>query len=473
MKKLLLFIFFLTAWGSSCWAQTASYKVQNKETAPGVNERRGYGNNVIYLTFGGCDWTANNKYIQHNTGKNSATVTDSYKDGSMSNATPNIDGFQAYIAGNCNPKDELGYNWGFGPSADGTEVAYEQSATTRLRRFNIPCRGAFFKFEPMAEGTLSVYLFQNGCINQQKNSSGTYELNKNQFSYRPIYILDEAGEAVALEGMQTTAKVRYSASQMPNGVEVVNNPMEPIYYSWVVDYWRNHGAGTTCEFLKLNSNNKAEAVNFQAGVTKAEDIFLLDCGISKYTFKVKAGKTYFVFAQRSKSGLAGFQFSKTSNGGGTVTMTEGNTYSAPTNKSDVTVVYKNRSLKADVWQPICLPFSVSEQQVKTIFGDGTEIAHFDNTANDRLTLKKHIYHSIIAGVPCFIKSKQAFNGDITFQHVTIEKDVPEVVGSRGHPRCSSMAASVTISCWAPSATPRWLLATISSVPRMERPLSTR
>lgn len=227
------------------------------------------------------------------------------------------------------------------------------------------------------------------------------------------------------------------------------------------------------EFLKLNSNNKAEAVNFQAGVTKAEDIFLLDCGISKYTFKVKAGKTYFVFAQRSKSGLAGFQFWKTGNGGGTVQMTEGNTYSAPTNKSDVTVVYKNRSLKADVWQPICLPFSVSEQQVKTIFGDGTEIAHFDNTANDRLTLKKHIYHSIIAGVPCFIKSKQAFNGDITFQHVTIEKDVPEVVGSRGHPRCSSMAASVTISCWAPSATPRWLLATISSVPRMERPLSTR
>jgi len=227
------------------------------------------------------------------------------------------------------------------------------------------------------------------------------------------------------------------------------------------------------EFLKLNSNNKAEAVNFQAGVTKAEDIFLLDCGISKYTFKVKAGKTYFVFAQRSKSGLAGFQFWKTGNGGGTVQMTEGNTYSAPTNKSDVTVKLKNRSLKADVWQPICLPFSVSEQQVKTIFGDGTEIAHFDNTANDRLTLKKHIYHSIIAGVPCFIKSKQAFNGDITFQHVTIEKDVPEVVGSRGHPRCSSMAASVTISCWAPSATPRWLLATISSVPRMERPLSTR
>jgi hypothetical protein len=92
------------------------------------------------------------------------------------------------------------------------------------------------------------------------------------------------------------------------------------------------------------------------------------------------------------------------------------------------VVLKNRTLKAGKWQPICLPFSVNAGEVKRIFGNGTEIAHFDNTVNNRLTLKKHIYHYIIAGVPCFIKSANGFTSkDITFPHVTIESTSPEEV----------------------------------------------
>ena len=113
-------------------------------------------------------------------------------------------------------------------------------------------------------------------------------------------------------------------------------------FSLLAEPWQN----TTCKFLILNNPDLSnisitnpgsdpnryrtvQELNFQAGVTKAENIFILDSGISKYTFNVKAGKTYFVFSLRTKSGLCGFQFEPSSTSGGTIELTESDSYTPP------------------------------------------------------------------------------------------------------------------------------------------------
>lgn len=448
MKRILIAITLLIMIGClGVQGQTQTYKV-NGGTTPTPNQRVPFQQNasepVIYLTWGGCDWSTLTgdpyTYIQQNTGKPAERVKDEYK--SNSPDVEPLDGYKQSFQGKNNPKDEHGFNWGFGPDIiydqyGPIETYYKYSATTRLPRFNVPARGGFYKFEPCRDGQLTVYIYQNGCLNY---SSST--LKTNTFSYRPVCIVDEHGEAVTLQAIETSAKVKKNHVPMSG----FGNYWEPVYYDWVSPYWQNHGQNTTCKFLILNnpdlSNisitnpgsdpNRFRSVlelNFQAGVTKAENIFILDSGISKYTFNVKAGKTYFVFSLRTKSGLCGFKFEPNSTSGGTIELTESDSYTPPTGQlSNVTVVLKNRTLKAGKWQPICLPFSVSAGEVKRIFGNGTEIAHFDNTVNNRLTLKKHIYHYIIAGVPCFIKSANGFtNQDITFPHVTIESTSPEEV----------------------------------------------
>ena len=49
---------------------------------------------------------------------------------------------------------------------------------------------------------------------------------------------------------------------------------------------------------------------------------------------------------------------------------------APTAKSGVNVLVK-RTIKADEWSTICLPFAMSEAQVKAAFGDDVQLGDFD------------------------------------------------------------------------------------------------
>ena len=61
-----------------------------------------------------------------------------------------------------------------------------------------------------------------------------------------------------------------------------------------------------------------------------------------------------------------------------ITILDENSTTAPTAADDVNVLVK-RSVKAGNWGTICLPFAMTEDQVKAAFGDGAKLADFDGT----------------------------------------------------------------------------------------------
>ena len=68
--------------------------------------------------------------------------------------------------------------------------------------FALPAVGSFFKFEPEANGKLTVFVEQQGAIH---NVSGT--LHKDVVRKRPVYFLDETGKSIPAKFAYTSSKV--------------------------------------------------------------------------------------------------------------------------------------------------------------------------------------------------------------------------------------------------------------------------
>lgn len=83
-----------------------------------------------------------------------------------------------------------------------------------------------------------------------------------------------------------------------------------------------------------------------------------------------------------------------------------------------------RTMKAGVWNTICLPFDVSEDKAKTVFGAGVKIAVLDTKSTDK-TLKFYDYTTlgIPAATPCLIKpSEVKTSNEYVFENVKIVAD---------------------------------------------------
>lgn len=90
-------------------------------------------------------------------------------------------------------------------------------------------------------------------------------------------------------------------------------------------------------------------------------------------------------------------------------------------KTGVNVTLK-RTMKAGVWNTICLPFEVSEDKAKTAFGDGMKIAALDAKSSTGTTLKFDDYTTlgIPAATPCLIKpSDVKTSNEYVFENVKI------------------------------------------------------
>ena len=70
------------------------------------------------------------------------------------------------------------------------------------RTFALPAMGSFFKFEPKANGKLTVFVEQQGAIH---NVSGT--LHPDVVRKRPVYFLDETGTSIPANYAYTSSKV--------------------------------------------------------------------------------------------------------------------------------------------------------------------------------------------------------------------------------------------------------------------------
>lgn len=184
-------------------------------------------------------------------------------------------------------------------------------------------------------------------------------------------------------------------------------------------------------FLVDETGKPQKSIDYKAGndatFTEGTDAsYRIDkLAACRYGFNVKAGKTYVLFQNNEKLGFYGLTFGASSTAETTVSIsqTDGYIYEA---KNNATVTL-TKPLQANVWNAICLPFSMTEQQVRNAFGKDARIAEFkkvDESGKKAVaSFGMHYYQLITAGKPCLIKPSQVNENDTyTIKGVTIDAE---------------------------------------------------
>ena len=184
-------------------------------------------------------------------------------------------------------------------------------------------------------------------------------------------------------------------------------------------------------FLVDETGKPQKSIDYKAGndakFTEGTDAsYIIDkLAACRYGFEVQAGKTYVLFQNNAMLGFYGFTFgaSSTEETNVSISQADGYTYEA---KNNATVTL-TKPLKANVWNAICLPFSMTEQQVRSAFGEDTRIAEFkkvDESGKKTVaSFGMHYYQLITAGKPCLIKPSRVNENDTyTIKGVTIDAE---------------------------------------------------
>lgn len=298
--------------------------------------------------------------------------------------------------------------------------------------YSMPVFGGFLKFVPNENGTLKVYIHQNGALCQIRHKDGSQTINPFMVHTRSYYIADETGKLyTGTDGVTATTKAKWA--DVWNGTKIgdglgkslgkgsnetkasfddddnTDYDAENKQYAEDIAYWRDR-------VKVINGNGKSEDNVDENLVQTIYNLdggwVMLNEGASEYSFHVTAGKTYFVFTNRTKLGFYGFRFTPDENVTEvTITPSAEDATSYTLTKSPETagssVAYKvdqsfKRELNAGMWNTLCLPFSLNEDQTKAALPEGFEIVDFYSVKNDKLTFKKHYYQMIDAGRPYLI-----------------------------------------------------------------------
>lgn len=184
-------------------------------------------------------------------------------------------------------------------------------------------------------------------------------------------------------------------------------------------------------YLVDETGKPQKSIDYKAGndakFTEGTDAsYIIDkLAACRYGFEVQAGKTYVLFQNNEMLGFYGFTFSasSTEETNVSISQTDGYTYEAKNN----TTVTLTKPLKANVWNAICLPFSMTEQQVRNAFGKDARIAEFkkvDESGKKAVaSFGMHYYQLITAGKPCLIKPSRVNENDTyTIKGVTIDAE---------------------------------------------------
>ncbi|MBO6099464.1 MAG: InlB B-repeat-containing protein [Prevotella sp.] len=318
--------------------------------------------------------------------------------------------------------------------------------------YSMPCRGSYITVTPIKSGTMTIYLSQNGSIDSKNSSKVTAN------GPRIYYWFDQNGNVIPCESAET-----YST--------LSNNFKLSTIKSNIVERWAAHGVtnidSETTELDRAikdhwndNTTSNQNAIPYKNGYFMPEDWQSV-----KYSAKLLAGNTYYFFSNRTKMGYNGLNYAPVVNDGDIVIkhavadgaaadnetvstlalldLTENNTtYTAPVTTTSYKRAILRRTMKKDTWTTICLPFSVSKEQVEQVFGKGTIFLGYDGFSGGTLSFIYHAYDYLIAGQPYFIKPTGVDNnGDdlesvesgyigakesrnyISFSNVTVSRDV--------------------------------------------------
>lgn len=395
--------------------------------------------NGITMTYGGIKGSTNFKALSKNDNTDANTL------GSIHT----VSGKALY--GTADVESELGDG---SIGKNDKEEYFHCRALSQLheKTFALPAKGSFFKFEPEANGKLTVFVEQQGAIH---NVGG--KLYPEKVRKRPVYFLDETGKSIAANYAYTSSKVNkadwtkiqntdnasndnfYTKEYMDNLQKYYqdiidgNNKSFTNFNSAVADADKHKALtlGTSIQpIIVLHEECNAEILNGD-GMSETGDTnydgtgyMLISEGYVTYEFPVKAGKTYYLFASRTKLALSGFCFDKDATYDTNVTTVtlDGNANNTDAiNKLEVGKQYNvtlNRKFGADKWYSVVLPFSVSQKQMKSVFGDGVKVLHYSDVTGTDLNLFEHFYQMIVGGTPVLVKPSQEVPNPV-FNNVTL------------------------------------------------------
>lgn len=449
-----------------------SYKVKSGDTAPGINTSKyitdDSKNKLVKMTFGGWKWGTNpdqnnHTYTMPNKDK---PLTDSWS-AATTEGVDKLEGYDYWFEGTQDAVDESKaltgtiygtprYGWFVSPTRDA------DGKTTVSHPYTLPVRGSFMTFEPTQNGTLSIYILQNGAWNT--NKSGTYkdpdgegtitystgDIVPGQFRPHAFHVVNQRGLTVqefspnySVETKQKVNKDYYCMFKGDKGFDQTkyDDPhnvarwkefaeyMSPAEQKRCHDNW-NNGDGGAQTIIELDNGS----------------FLAIEKGITKYTFHVTGNETYYFFSNFSKMGFAGASFLPdesqptatpaegqistlelsdvtaynkiTATEKGTIEGTTlkdytykiGETEIAPVAGVSIPQFYSitlTRTFKPNQWTTLTLPFNLTEEEVQRIFGAGTQLIQLNNgTINGNAARLEFIYHEIqnvLPGHPYLIK----------------------------------------------------------------------
>ena len=316
--------------------------------------------------------------------------------------------------------------------------------------FNVPCSGSFLVFQPKTNGTVVAHIYQNGVFDSKKKTN-----NSTDYQYRPqrrVFIMDEAGNFVSSDAHieSTTGKPNgknYDLSQYKWDMGDKQSPtVETVKKHFGLESFEMSETGFKNNVYENQLDQKIapnEAANKYPDLKGSRGWSVLADAPVTYTFKVKAGKTYYLYNFGSKIGFYGFSFDKDETEP-TVDQVNYDAETANTNnevvktaEGHVAQVKIARKMVANRWTTCVLPFSLNVHQVDAIFGDtyksgsenGTQILYFDHIEGNKAYFVRHAYNTIVAGKPFLIKPTKEVTSintaEVTdYPYVTIENTEP-------------------------------------------------
>ena len=372
-----------------------------------------------------------------------------------------------------NARQENGSN-AMPESTDLYDAKFVKKGTIVDKMFNVPCAGSYLAFNPATNGEVRVHIFQ----------SGAFDSANKKYQYRPqrrVFVMDEAGNFV-----KSSAEIENANGKPKGGVKDLSN------YKWDL---RNDVAPSLADvkahFPKLPASFDMTSELFQNNVmesglentvvpnnvpTNHKDepgangwCVLADSPVT-YSFRVKAGKTYYLYNFGSKIGFYGYSFEEDAT---KPTVDEVNYEDDKINEvkatedGHVAKVTINRKFTKGIWTTCVLPFSLNKHQVDAIFGttygitknddgsttentDGTQILYFDHVAGNKAYFVRHAYNTIVAGKPFLIKPAKDVESINTaavtdYPYVTIENTQPaKWCAGNGYAWVSSYSNGMTV-----------------------------
>lgn len=307
--------------------------------------------------------------------------------------------------------------------------------------FNVPCSGSFLTFQPKTNGTVVAHIYQNGVFDSKKNKGSI------EYQYRPqrrVFIMDEAGNFVSSDAHieSTTGKPNGKNYNLSDYKWDMGDKQSPS-----VETVKNHFGLKSFEMSETGFKNNVyenqldqeiapnEAANKYPNLKGSRGWSVLADAPVTYTFKVKAGKTYYLYNFGSKIGFYGFSFDEdeTKPVEDVVSYDDNTTNTIKTTEAGhVAKVTVNRKMTAGIWTTCVLPFSLNKHQVDAIFGNtysignenGTQILYFDRVENGKVYFVRHAYNTIVANKPFLIKPSKDVESISTaateYPYVTIE-----------------------------------------------------